>query len=153
MQQPSTDVASGLSSGLGQSSAKLEHAALIRGQGCYVDDIKLPGLLQAVFLRSPVAHGRIVRADASAALGIPGVHAVFFYQDLRTLLQADRIPMAMPSKALRFDVDPYVLSHGEVHHVGEPIAIIVADNRHLAEDAAAQIELEIDPLPVVFLIY
>ncbi|WP_167752910.1 xanthine dehydrogenase family protein molybdopterin-binding subunit [Pusillimonas caeni] len=136
-------------SGVGQSSARLEHAAFIGGQGCYIDDIRLDGQLHAVFLRSPVAHGRILKADPSAALDIPGVHAVFFYDDLRTLLQSDRIPMAMPAKALRFDVDPHVLSHGEVHHVGEPIAIIVADSRHLAEDAAAQVLLEIEPLPIV----
>ncbi len=149
MQQPSGDAVPALSNGLGRSSARLEHAALIRGKGCYVDDIKLDGMLQAVFLRSPIAHGRILRADPSEALKIPGVHAVFFYQDLRTLLQSDRIPMAMPSKALRFDVDPHVLCNGEVHHVGEPIAVIVADSRHLAEDAAAQVLLEIEPLPVV----
>lgn len=149
VQQPPCDAVAALAAGLGQSSARLEHAALIRGQGRYIDDIKYDGQLHAVFLRSPMAHGRIIEVDASAARDMPGVHAVYFYEDLRPLLSADRIPMAMPSKALRFDVDPHVLSHGEVHHVGEPIAIILADTRHIAEDATAQIFIDIEPLPAV----
>ncbi len=138
-----------LVAGLGQSSARLEHAALIRGKGRYIDDIKLDRQLNAVFLRSPMAHGRILEVDAAQALALPGVHAVYLYKDLRALLSHDRIPVAMASKAIRFDVDPYVLSHEEICHVGEPIALVLADSRHIAEDAAALIFVDIEPLPVV----
>ncbi|MEP9353894.1 xanthine dehydrogenase family protein molybdopterin-binding subunit [Xanthobacter sp. KR7-65] len=137
------------SAGLGRSEARLEHGPLVRGKGRFIDDISLPGQLHATFLRSPVAHGRITRIDITAAAALEGVRAVLLYDDLRPLLTAPRVPVSMPSGAIRFDVDPFVLSRDEVCHVGEPIALVLADSRHVAEDALGLIELDIDPLPPV----
>lgn len=134
---------------IGESVRRLEDDKLLRGQGRYVDDIELPGLLHAAFLRSPVAHGRILSIDVTAAEALPGVTRILTYADLRPLLTMDRIGLAMPSAAIRYDVDPYVLAREEVCHVGEPIGVVIADSRHIAEDALALIALEIESLPAV----
>jgi carbon-monoxide dehydrogenase large subunit len=133
----------------GQSIRRLEDDALLRGKGRYVADIALPGMLHATFLRSAVAHGRLLSIDVSAAETLPGVHHVLTYADLRPLLTCDRIPLAMPSGAIRFDVDPFVLAKDEVCHVGEPIALVIADSRAIAEDALGLIGVEIDSLPAI----
>jgi carbon-monoxide dehydrogenase large subunit len=134
---------------IGQSVGRLEDDALLRGKGRYVADIALPGLLHAAFLRSAVAHGRLLGIDVSAAQAMPGVHRVLTYTDLRPLLTCDRIPLAMPSGAIRFDVDPFVLARDEVCHAGEPIALVIADSRAIAEDALALIDVEIETLPAI----
>ena len=77
------------------------------------------------------------------------MHAVLTYADLRPLLTSDRIPQALPAGAIRFDVDPYVLAKDEVTYVGEPVALVVADSRRIAEDALALIALDLEPLPAV----
>jgi carbon-monoxide dehydrogenase large subunit len=133
----------------GRSVPRLEDAALLRGRGRFVDDIELPALLHAAFLRSTVAHGRLLSIDVTTAEALPGVHRVLTYRDLRPLLTSDRIPLAMPAAAIRFDVDPFVLARDEVCHVGEPIALVLAESRHVAEDALGLIGVEIEPLPVV----
>ncbi|GJD48671.1 Caffeine dehydrogenase subunit alpha [Methylobacterium crusticola] len=134
---------------LGRSVPRLEDGPLLRGLGRFVDDIRLPGLLHGAFLRSPHAHGRLTAIDAAAAEALPGVHGVLTYGDLRRVLTCDRIPLAMPAGAIRFDVDPFVLARDEVCHVGEPVALVVAESRAVAEDALALIGLEIEPLPAV----
>ena len=78
-----------------------------------------------------------------------GVHAVLTFADLRPLLTSDRIPQAMPSGAIRFHVDPYVLAKDEVTYVGEPVAMVVAESRRIAEDALALIALDLEQLPAV----
>jgi carbon-monoxide dehydrogenase large subunit len=142
-------VSSEFGSWIGQSVARIEDAGLVRGAGRFLDDIRLEGLLHAVFLRSPVAHGLIRKIDTQAARRMDGVHAVYTYQDLRQLLIGDRIPLSLPAAAIRFDVDPFVLARDEVCYVGEAIAVIVAESRRAAEDAAAAIAVEIEPLPAV----
>jgi dienelactone hydrolase len=117
---------------------------LLRGQGRFVDDLDIPGALHVAFLRSPVAHGRLNGIDASAAKALPGVHAVLTFADLRPLLTSDRIPQALPSGAIRFHVDPYVLAKDEVTYAGEPVAMVVADSRRVAEDALALIALDLE---------
>ncbi len=82
---------------IGQSVGRLEDDALLRGKGRYIADIALPGLLHAAFLRSAVAHGRLLGIDVSASTSLPGVHRVLTYSDLCPLLTCDRIPLAMPS--------------------------------------------------------
>lgn len=134
---------------IGQAVPRLEDDRLLRGQGRYIDDIELLGLLHAAFLRSPLAHGRIISIDVTAAEALPGIRRVLTYADLRPLLTMDRIALAMPSAAIRFDVDPYVLACDEVCHVGEPIAIVIAESRHVAEDAIGLIDIDIESLPVV----
>ena len=133
----------------GRSVPRLEDAALLRGRGRFTGDIELPGLLHGAFLRSVVAHGRLGAVDVSAAAALPGVHRVLTYADLRPLLTCDRIPLAMPSAAIRFDVDPFVLARDEVCHVGEPIALVVANSRAIAEDALGLITVDIEALPAI----
>ncbi len=106
-------------------------------------------MLHAVFVRSQVAHARIRRIVTSTARAMPGVHAVLTYSDLRPMLAQDRIPTATPSGMIRFHVDPICLANDEITYLGEPIAIIVADSRHLAEDAAQHIDPELEILPAV----
>ena len=79
----------------------------------------------------------------------PASGAVLTYADLRPVLTCDRIPLALPVPALRFHVDPCVLARQEVCYVGEPVALVVADSRQQAEDAAALVELDLRPLPAV----
>lgn len=128
---------------------RIEDARLLRGAGRFVDDIELPGLLHAAFLRSPIAHARLKRIETAKARAIPGVRGVFIYADLRPSLTCDRIPLALPSAAIRFDVDPPCLAIDELCYVGEPIALVVATSRAEAEDAVNAIELDFEPLPPV----
>ena len=111
--------------------------ALVRGAGRFVDDLHPPGLLEAAFLRSPAAHGLIRSIDTSAARALPGVHAVYTLADLRPVLTADRLPLQFPSSVLPPDISPFILAGKEVSYVGEAIALVVADKRYIAEDAAA----------------
>ncbi len=134
---------------IGRSVPRVEDARLLRGAGRYIDDIALPGLLHATIVRSPLAHARVRRIDAGAARRVPGVHAVLTYGDLRARLTCDRIPLALPAGALKFDADPPVLAEHEVCYVGEPVALVVATSRRVAEDAARLVELDLDALPVV----
>ncbi len=134
---------------IGHRVTRNEDAALLRGRARFVDDIDLPGVLHAVFLRSNVAHGKIKSIGVDAARALTGIHAVLLYQDLRPLLTTDRIPLGMPSGSLKQMIDPFVLARDEVCYVGEPIAVVIADSRQLAEDAVSLIEIEIDHIPAV----
>jgi carbon-monoxide dehydrogenase large subunit len=134
---------------LGASTPRCEDDRLLRGKAKFVDDLKIPGLLEAAFVRSPLAHARIRSIDVSQAKALAGVRAVYLYADLRPILTCDRVPAAVPTKTIRFDVDPCVLAQEEVCYVGEPIALIVADDRRIAEDAAALVAIDFEPLPVV----
>jgi carbon-monoxide dehydrogenase large subunit len=134
---------------IGRSAPRLEDDVLLRGEAAFLDDLAMPDTLEAHFVRSPAAHGLIRRLDLTAARAHAGVHAAFAFADLRAVLTMDNIPLALPAGGLRFDVDPTCLAIEEVSYVGEPIAIIVATSRRIAEDAAALVEIEIDPLPVV----
>ena len=104
--------------------------------------------MHAVFVRSPVAHAALASLGLDAARALPGVHAIYTHADLRPLLTNDRIPLALPAAAILFDVDPPYLVQSEICYVGEPIAIILADSRRIAEDAAALVDLQTTPLPV-----
>jgi carbon-monoxide dehydrogenase large subunit len=99
---------------MGVRVPRVEDARLLRGQGRFVGDIVLPGMLHANFLRSPLAHARLKRIDTSKAKRVPGVHAVLAWADLRPLLTRDRIPLSIPSGAVKFDVDPVMLAHDEL---------------------------------------
>lgn len=134
---------------VGRDVARVEDAALIRGRGRFVDDINPPGLLHAAFLRSPHAHARILRIDATAARALPGVQAVLLPDDLRPHLTDTRLVVALPSPAYRLDLHRPVLAETEVVHVGEALAVVIADSRYRAEDALALIEVDYDPLPAV----
>lgn len=131
----------------GRSVPRIEDGRLLRGAGRFVDDVPCPGVLHVAFVRSTVAHGRIVRIDARAARQLAGVHAVFGYADLRPLMTGDRIPLALPATAIRFHVDPLWLARDEVCHVGEPVMMVVAQSRRVAEDAARLVGIDCESLP------
>jgi aerobic carbon-monoxide dehydrogenase large subunit len=134
---------------LARPALRVEDAALLRGRGRFVDDLVLPDLLHAVFVRSPVAHARLNGIDASAAKALPGVRAVLVYRDLRTVIGFDRTPLALPVAAIRQHVDPSWLVEKEICFVGEPVAVIIAESRAVAEDAADLIVLDYEELPAV----
>ncbi len=118
-----------------------EDARFIRGQGTFVDDIKLPGMLHGAILRSPLAHARIVSVDASAALAHPKVEAVLTGADL-----AERGLAWMPT--LSADVQA-VLATDKVRFQGQEVAFVVAQDRYSARDALELIAVEYEPLPPV----
>lgn len=131
----------------GRSVARLEDPALLRGKGCFIDDIHLPGMIEAAFVRSPHAHAGIRGIDKGAALAYPGVRAVFTLADLLPHLRTERLVVALPSPSyVQYRYRP-ALAADEVVHVGEPVAIVIADNRYIAEDAAALVDVDYDPLP------
>ncbi|AMN45309.1 dehydrogenase/oxidase [Rhodoplanes sp. Z2-YC6860] len=134
---------------IGRRYPRVEDPALIRGRGRFVDDLHPPGLLEAAFLRSPVAHGLVRSIDTRAARALPGVHAVFTLADLRPVLTADRLPLQFPSNVLPPNISPFILAGQEVSYVGESIALVVADKRYIAEDALALIEVDIEELPAM----
>jgi aerobic carbon-monoxide dehydrogenase large subunit len=126
--------------GFGRLTRK-EDARFIRGQGTYVDDVKLPGMLHGAVLRSPVAHARIVSIDTSAAQQHPKVHAVITGKDLEGLNLA-----WMPT--LSYDTQA-VLATDKVRFQGQEVAFVVADDRYSARDALELIDVEYDQLPAV----
>ncbi len=127
---------------LGKSVNRVEDPRFLRGQGRYIDDIKLPGMAHAATVRSPYAHARIVGIDIEAAKRLPGVIAVVTGKDV-----AERAA-PLPS----FGAGPIVqdmIAIEKVRHYGETVAAVIAENRYIAEDACDLIEVEYEPLPVV----
>jgi aerobic carbon-monoxide dehydrogenase large subunit len=116
---------------------RLEDPALLAGRGRFVDDVKLPGVLHACFVRSPHAHARLRGIDIKPALRIPGVHAVLTADDLPEPMRSKPMPMLLPNPAIRVSRTQTVLAKDEVHYVGQPVAVVIADTRYIAEDAAA----------------
>ena len=134
---------------MGVRVPRVEDARLLRGQGRFVGDIQLADMLHAAILRSPLAHAKLKGIDTAKAKAHPGVHAVLTYADLRPLLTRDDIPLNIPAGALKFDVNPVMLARDELCYVGEPVAVVVADSRAIAEDAVALIDLDTEELPAV----
>ena len=124
-----------------------EDPRLLQGRGCFVDDIQPAGVLHAAVLRSPYAHARIVAIDATRARALPGVALVLTAADLGELDQPT--PLLIPNPALTHPRTPRPLAADEVRYVGEPVALVVADSRYLAEDALEAIEVTWQALPVV----
>jgi carbon-monoxide dehydrogenase large subunit len=138
--------------GLGQPVRRHEDFRLIRGQGRYTDDIVLPQMTYAYVLRSPIAHARIKRIDATAARTMPGVLFVGTGEDIRADGLGD-VPCTVPLKSRdgtpRHDTPRPALAQGKVRHVGQPVALVVAETYAQARDAAEAIEIEYDALPAV----
>jgi aerobic carbon-monoxide dehydrogenase large subunit len=135
-----------MNSGVGQSVLRKEDAPLITGQGRYVDDIKLPGMAYAAFVRSPHAHAAIKSIDSSAAEGMPGVVRVL---TSATLGLEGGVPCA--SNPFGGAVQPKrpILAEGKVRMIGEPVAIVIAESQATARDAADRVVVDYDALPVV----
>ncbi len=128
---------------------RAEDPRLITGQGRFIDDIVLPGMLEAAFVRATQAHARIQSINGEAAAAIPGVHGVFTLQDLGLPYSEKRMVQPYPAPVLRQSITQYPLAGDEVCYVGEAIAVVVAESRHAAEDGAARVDVAYDPLPVV----
>ena len=137
---------------LGQSLTRIEDAALVQGAGRYADDFELPGAAHAYVLRSPHAHAEILSIDAAAARKAPGVLAVLTGTDAA----ADglgEIPCLVPVTNIdgtpRAETPRPVLARERVRHVGDPVALVVAETLAQAKDAAELITIEYEPLPAV----
>jgi len=135
--------------GFGASVKRKEDPALLRGAGQFIDDIHLPQMLHAAFVRSPYAHARINGIDKSAALALPGVHAVLTHADLPEAARNNTLPLLVPHPAIRIVKLPYALAKDETCYAGEPVACVIADSRYIAEDAAQLVEVDYEPLPAV----
>ena len=132
---------------IGQEMERTEDFRFLTGRGTFVDDYEPAGLLHAAILRSTVPHGRITSIDASAALKMPGVHAVITAPDIGATIP--RIPIRLaPIAGLEKYLQP-VIAVEKVRYVGEPLAVILADSRAIGEDAAAEINVTIEPLAPV----
>ena len=128
---------------------RLEDPALLRGEGRYIDDIIRPNMLEAAFVRSPYGHAAVGGIDAASARALPGVHAVLTRDDISPFLQNEFLIVGLPSKLYKQDRNRPALAHKEVVHVGEPVAIVIADNRYIAEDATALVDVDYEPLPAI----
>jgi carbon-monoxide dehydrogenase large subunit len=128
-----------------------EDARLLTGRALFVDDVQMPGMLHVAFVRSEYAHGRLMRVDASAARQRPGVRAVYTADDLGHYLKPSPVLVSPPPiPDLVFHAcTQQPLAKGKVRHVGEPIAMIVADSRYVAEDALRDVRVDIEPLEAV----
>jgi carbon-monoxide dehydrogenase large subunit len=125
---------------------RVDDARLLRGQGRYVGDIRLPGQLEAAFLRSPYGHARLACLDASQALGLPGVKAVLTGDDTRSVSRPLRPRLGIPSFK---ECELPCLAVEKVRFQGQPVALLAAESRPLADDALERIEVEYEPLPAV----
>jgi carbon-monoxide dehydrogenase large subunit len=132
---------------VGSPIERLEDFRFLKGRGRYVDDIALDGMLYAVLVRSPIAHGRIRAIDKRAALASPGVHAVITAADIGSPIPT--IPLRQESDPAFRDFEQPVIAHDKVRYVGEPLAVILARSQAAAEDALDAMILDIAPLPAI----
>ncbi|CAN5311174.1 xanthine dehydrogenase family protein molybdopterin-binding subunit [soil metagenome] len=138
----------------GERVPRSEDPRLVTGNGRYLDDLGQDAL-EVAFVRSPHAHARIVDIDASGALDVDGLVAIFTHDDLvndqevhRTRV-AEPLPLLIPHPTLTHGRTPYALAREEVNHVGEAIVMVVASDRYVAEDAASRIRVDYEFLPAV----
>src|SRR6202049_1921047 len=135
----------------GEPIKRNEDRRLLTGQALFIDDVELPGMLHAALLRSQVAHARIRKIDVSKALQRPGVVAAYVASDLGDYWQPGPILVPPPPiDGIIFNARTQVpLAKEKVRHVGEPLAIVIAESRYIAEDALDDIEVELEQLPAV----
>ena len=121
---------------VGAQVRRVEDPRVLLGKSCYVDDVQLPGTVSMAFVRSPYAHAKITQVDMSAARAHPGVLAVLSGADIATEIPPLRVEYDAARAPHHKSCDWPVLAHGKVRFVGEPVAVVVAVNRYVAEDAA-----------------
>jgi carbon-monoxide dehydrogenase large subunit len=132
---------------IGVPVRRREDFRLLTGQATFADDIKLPHMLHAAILRSPHAHAWLTAIDATKALALPGVVAVFTFQDIAPWTKP--IPVRLyPLPGLERFLQ-YPLARDKVRFVGEAVAVIVAESRYLAEDGLDALEVSYEPLPAI----
>jgi carbon-monoxide dehydrogenase large subunit len=137
---------------IGKRIKRNEDPRLLTGQALFVDDVELPGMLHAAFLRSEYAHARLKGVDVSAALERPGVVAAFTAEDMGDAWSPGP-PLVIPPPTIE-EVEFYTrtqvpLVKDKVRHAGEPLAIVIAESRYIAEDALDDIVVDLEPLDVV----
>ena len=130
---------------IGERVRRKETLRFVTGTGRYVDDLLPPDTLHAAFVRSACAHARIKAIDVEAARTMPGVHAVFTGEDIVQKIK----PLRVGGSSLLREIKLYPLAVDKVRYFGEPLAVVVADNRYLAEDAVEVVSMDYEPLPVV----
>lgn len=130
---------------VGKRIRRQEDPRLITGTAIYLDDIKMPGMHHACVLRSPHGAARIVRINTKPALALPGVAAVFTGADVKDL---GAVPCAASLPGLRVP-HHHLLAQDRVYYVGHPVAVVVATDRYIAQDAADLVEVEYEPLGAV----
>jgi aerobic carbon-monoxide dehydrogenase large subunit len=114
---------------LGARVTRLEDPALLAGRGRFVDDVKVPGVLHACFVRSPYAHAAVRAIDSKAAMAMAGVHAVIVADDLPGPMRTEPMPMLLPNPALAAVCTQHVLARDEVCYVGQPVGVVIAETR------------------------
>ncbi len=136
---------------IGQSPRRKEDERLVVGRGRFVDDIRFPDLLHVAFVRSTHARARLVRVDLNAARALPGVMAFVAddFPELAAPLHAATADPTNPYVLLDLPRPQHVLARGEVRHVGEAIAVVLANDRYRAADAAETVTVEYEPWPAV----
>src|ERR1700693_4027063 len=149
---------SGVSMGgkyFGASVRRKEDPRFLRGEGRYVGDIKLPGLLHAAFVRSPHGHAKVLSVKTEAARRLAGVTHVFAFADLERWMKPlplfGGIPPGLAARVVvkMKQVAKLAMARDRVRFVGEIVAMVVASSRALAEDGCELVEVEYEPLPVV----
>lgn len=131
---------------IGHPVKRVEDERFLRGYGQFTDDLNRPEQWHAAIVRSPVAHGRIIAIDTSPCREMGGVHAVVTGEDLGDAIPV--IPFRRPNPTIAPFAQP-VIARERVRYAGEPVAMVLANSPELAQDAAAAIALEVEPLPVV----
>jgi CO/xanthine dehydrogenase Mo-binding subunit len=135
----------------GERIKRNEDPRLLMGQGLYVDDVDLPDMLHVAFVRSPYAHAKINRIDVSQARQRVGVIAIYTANDLGDYWKPGPLLVSPPPvKDIVFNERTQVpLAKDKVKFAGEPIVMVLAESRYIAEDALADIQIDYEPLPVV----
>ena len=134
---------------IGAKIHRREDPRLVSGHGRYVDDLVRPGMVHMAVVRSPVAHAKIKSIDVAAAKKAPGVSAVFTFADFKDHI-AGGLPVSASFVADKKQVpNQFPIAHDEVVYQGEPVAVVLADERYQAADAAALVDIEYDALPAV----
>ncbi|MCZ6785672.1 MAG: xanthine dehydrogenase family protein molybdopterin-binding subunit, partial [Planctomycetota bacterium] len=136
----------------GKSIKRREDDRLLRGRGQYVDDIYLPNMSHAAFVRSPHAHARIRGISTATAESLPGVLAVLTGEDARAAGLGDLAciwEVAQRDGSPMNEVTRPILVTDRVRHVGDTLAVVVAEDRYQAMDAAEAVEVDYEPLPAV----
>src|SRR6266702_4062291 len=138
----------GIAALLGSPIKRREDPRLITGQATYVDDIKLPGMVHMTVLRSPYGHARINSINTDAARQYPGVLAVYTAQDLKGVV--GNVAIAVPLGHIANGMGVHgPLAEGKVRFYGDPVAVVIAEDRYVARDARDLIEVDYEPLPAI----
>src|SRR5436190_5734577 len=139
----------GIAAMLGSPIKRREDPRLITGQSTYVDDIKIPGMLHMAVVRSPYGHARINSINTDAARKHPGVVAVYLAEDLKGAVGNIPIAAPLPGNISNGMGHRGPLADGKVRFYGDPVAVVIADDRYTARDASDLIEVDYEPLPAV----